>query len=66
VADFDAVLRDPSDQAEMLPLYDSGDHLHPNNAGYQAIADSIDVWTLAGLAIGYPPSVAEQRSVRND
>jgi lysophospholipase L1-like esterase len=27
----------------MLPLYDSGDHLHPNDAGYQAMADSIDL-----------------------
>ena len=36
VADFDAVLRDPFDPAEMLPAYDSGDHLHPNDAGYQA------------------------------
>jgi len=55
VADFDEVLRDPSDPAELLPAYDSGDHLHPNDAGYQAIADSIDTWVLAGLAIGYLP-----------
>jgi lysophospholipase L1-like esterase len=55
VADFDAVLRDPFDPAALLPSYDSGDHLHPNDVGYQAIADSIDPWTLAGLAIGYLP-----------
>jgi lysophospholipase L1-like esterase len=41
VFNFDAVLRDPQDPAELLPAYDSGDHLHPNDAGYQAIADSI-------------------------
>ena len=49
VADFDAVLRDPQDQAAMLPAYDSGDHLHPNDAGYQAIASSIDLQELAWL-----------------
>lgn len=40
VLNFDAVLRDPLDPAELLPAYDSGDHLHPNDAGYQAIVDS--------------------------
>jgi len=42
VVNFDAVLRDPFDPAELLPAYDSGDHLHPNDAGYQAIVDSIN------------------------
>lgn len=50
MADFDAVLRDPSDPARLRPAYDSGDHLHPNDAGYQAIADSIQPWVLALLA----------------
>jgi lysophospholipase L1-like esterase len=27
----------------MLPAFDSGDHLHPNDAGYKAMADSIDL-----------------------
>jgi lysophospholipase L1-like esterase len=27
----------------LLPAYDSGDHLHPNDAGYQAMADSINL-----------------------
>jgi len=53
VADFDAVLRDPADPAEMLPAYDSGDHLHPNDAGYQAVADSLDPFMLAQLAYSY-------------
>jgi lysophospholipase L1-like esterase len=33
VVDLDAVLRDPSRPTQLLPAYDSGDHLHPNNAG---------------------------------
>jgi lysophospholipase L1-like esterase len=57
VVDFDAVLRDPSDLARLLPAYDSGDHLHPNDAGYQAIADAIGTWMLAGLAFGYLPGL---------
>jgi len=33
VVDLDAVLRDPSHPTQLLPAYDSGDHLHPNDAG---------------------------------
>jgi lysophospholipase L1-like esterase len=33
VVDLDAVLRDPSHPTRLLPGYDSGDHLHPNDAG---------------------------------
>jgi lysophospholipase L1-like esterase len=45
-ADFSTVLEDPANPAQLLPAYDSGDHLHPNDAGYQAIADSIDLKLL--------------------
>jgi lysophospholipase L1-like esterase len=31
--DFDAAIRDPADPPAMLPVYDSGDHLHPSDAG---------------------------------
>ena len=34
VIDFDAAIRDPNQPDQMLPRYDSGDHLHPNDAGY--------------------------------
>ncbi len=43
VVDFDAVIRDPGHPARFLPAYDSGDHLHPNDAGYKAMADAIDL-----------------------
>jgi lysophospholipase L1-like esterase len=42
VIDFDAAIRDPSHPAQILLQFDSGDHLHPNDAGYQAMADCID------------------------
>jgi len=41
VLDFDAVVRDPSRPTRILPSYDSGDHLHPNDAGYTAQANAI-------------------------
>ncbi|MFI1414353.1 SGNH/GDSL hydrolase family protein [Streptomyces sp. NPDC020707] len=43
VLDFDAVLRDPADPARLLPAYDSGDHLHPGDAGLAALAESVDL-----------------------
>ena len=46
VIDFDAAIRDPADPLMMNPAYDSGDHLHPNAAGYQAMADVIDLQML--------------------
>lgn len=46
VIDFDQVLRDPTHPTRLLPLYDSGDHLHPNDAGYAAMGDAIDLRLL--------------------
>ena len=43
VIDFDRVLRDPNQPARILPALDSGDHGHPTDAGYKALADSIDL-----------------------
>ncbi|MFG2831285.1 SGNH/GDSL hydrolase family protein [Streptomyces sp. NPDC048434] len=44
--DFDAVLRDPRRPQRMLPAYDSGDHLHPGDAGLQALGDAVDLRAL--------------------
>ena len=41
VIDFDAAVRDPADPLRLLPAYDSGDHLHPNDAGMSAMADAV-------------------------
>lgn len=41
VIDFEAAVRDPAHPTRMLPAYDSGDHLHPNDAGMQAMANAI-------------------------
>jgi lysophospholipase L1-like esterase len=47
VVDLDAVLRDPSHPTQLLPEYDSGDHLHPNNAGCIAEGNAIPLALFA-------------------
>lgn len=41
VVDFDAPVRDPSHPTQLRPEYDSGDHLHPNDAGYIVTGNAI-------------------------
>ena len=43
VFDFDAAIRDPNHPTKALAQYDSGDHLHLNPAGYEAVANIIDL-----------------------
>ncbi len=43
VIDFDAATRDPAAPTKLRAAYDSGDHIHPNDAGNQAMADAIDL-----------------------
>ena len=43
VVDFDAILRDPDRPQRLRKAFDSGDHLHPGDAGYRAMAAAIDV-----------------------
>jgi lysophospholipase L1-like esterase len=57
VIDFDAVIRDPANPAHMLPAYDGGDHIHPNDAGTQAMANAIDLrlFEVGGLTVQEKP-----------
>ncbi|ASU78301.1 hypothetical protein CDG81_08380 [Actinopolyspora erythraea] len=48
VVDFDAAVRDPDNPHRLLPAYDSGDHLHPNDAGYRVMAGAVDLAELVG------------------
>ena len=43
VADFEAATRDPANPKRIRAEFDPGDHLHPNNAGYEAMANAIDL-----------------------
>ncbi|MFI6639266.1 SGNH/GDSL hydrolase family protein [Streptomyces sp. NPDC050504] len=46
VVDFDRAVADPADRDRLLPVYDSGDKLHPSDAGYVAMAQAIDLSEL--------------------
>jgi len=43
VVDFDAATRDPNAPTKLLPQYNSGDNLHLNDAGYQVMANAVDL-----------------------
>ena len=43
VVDFDKITRDPQNPNQFNPAYDSGDHLHPSDAGYKAMGDGISL-----------------------
>jgi len=48
VIDFDAAVRDPTHPSRLRPEWQSGDWLHPNDAGYQAMGDMIDLAIFRG------------------
>jgi lysophospholipase L1-like esterase len=50
VIDFDLVTRDPAHPTRFLPAYDSGDHLHPNDLGYQAMGNSVPLALFRSLS----------------
>jgi lysophospholipase L1-like esterase len=47
VVDFDKVIRDPADQRQFIKEYNNTDKLHPNDAGYKAMADAVDLTLFA-------------------
>jgi lysophospholipase L1-like esterase len=48
VIDFAAAVADPANPGMLLPAYNSGDHLHPNDAGCQAMAKAVSLGMLLG------------------
>lgn len=48
VVDFDAALRDPAQPTRLQRAFDSGDHIHPSDAGYSAMADAIPLPAVLG------------------
>jgi lysophospholipase L1-like esterase len=68
IIDFDAATRDPNNPTFFLPALDSGDHLHPNDAGYKVMAEAID-FKLFGAPSGKSGnkilSLSDHRKTRN-
>jgi lysophospholipase L1-like esterase len=54
VIDFDAVMRNASNPKQLRPEFDAGDHLHPNDTGYEAMAATVDLAIFADN----PPSAS--------
>lgn len=52
VVDFDRAMRDPSHPEVLRASYDSGDHLHPNAQGMQAMANAVDLTLLRQTPAG--------------
>ncbi|MGW1891643.1 SGNH/GDSL hydrolase family protein [Streptomyces sp. NPDC002004] len=50
VVDFDRAVRDPYNPRRLRPQYDSGDHLHPSDAGYRKMGESVNLAELKGAA----------------
>ena len=46
VIDFDKVVQDPGNPNKIRADFNKGDDLHPNDAGYKAMAESIDLGML--------------------
>jgi lysophospholipase L1-like esterase len=53
VIDFDRVTRDPGHPTRFLPAYDSGDHLHPNDLGYQAMGNAVPLELFRSVGQGF-------------
>jgi len=56
VVDFEAATRDPNNPKRIRPDLDPGDHLHPNDAGYQAMADAVDLSIFGGKRAASKPA----------
>jgi lysophospholipase L1-like esterase len=56
VIDQDQATHDPANPTKYLPAYDAGDHLHPNEAGLQAIANAVDLNLFSTTGTTPPPA----------
>jgi lysophospholipase L1-like esterase len=58
VIDFDAALRDPAHPDQLLPAFDSGDHLHPSPLGYRAMGNAVPLSLFTPAPAGNAPAIA--------
>jgi lysophospholipase L1-like esterase len=57
VIDFDKAISDPAHPDQLLPAFDTGDHLHPSPAGYKAMADAVSL-SFFGVVPEPDPKIA--------
>ena len=50
VVDFDAATQDPANPKQIRSAYNIRDHLHPNDEGYKAMADAVNLSIFTGKA----------------
>lgn len=62
VVDFDAALRDPDRPQRLRAAFDSGDHLHPGDAGYRRMADAVDIGMIVARHPGAGRDAAAART----
>jgi lysophospholipase L1-like esterase len=55
VVDFEAATRDSANPKRLRAEFDPGDHLHPNDAGYQAMANAVDLSIFTGKRVAAAP-----------
>jgi lysophospholipase L1-like esterase len=65
VIDFESAVRDPANPKRILAAYDSGDHLHPNDAGYNAMANSISLSLFTALPRAMPAKGMKRSGRKN-
>ncbi|MGD7002241.1 SGNH/GDSL hydrolase family protein [Corynebacterium halotolerans] len=46
IVDYEAAVRDPEQPSRLLPEFDPGDKLHPNDQGYAAMAEQLNLETI--------------------
>jgi lysophospholipase L1-like esterase len=61
VIDFDKVTTDPAKPGVFLSAYDSGDHLHPKDAGYQAMGEAVDLNLFVEQPLKIPAVVSKKK-----
>jgi len=54
VIDFDRLMRDPAHPDRLSPAYDSGDHLHPSEAGYRTMGEAVPLRLFGGSRASTP------------
>ncbi|HKW89557.1 MAG TPA: SGNH/GDSL hydrolase family protein [Candidatus Acidoferrales bacterium] len=64
VIDFDKLTRDPAHPQQLLPAYDSGDHLHPGDVGYEAMGHAAAQLFVPAASASPSPKPASKPEIR--